>query len=134
MSSQEQRIALINEFVEKINQRDIDGLVALADPNIELTGPRGSGVGHQLLRDWMGRANMTLETFATYARDDMAVLAQHGVWHSAEGEEASRADTFMYFRTGSRPREALRVVQFARYTDLQEALVQAGLSLDDEVA
>jgi len=42
-------------------------------------GPRGSGYGHQLRRDWMARAGLTLEIQRTFAREKTVVMAQHGI-------------------------------------------------------
>lgn len=51
----------------------------LSDPNIEVSGPRGSGHGRQLLRDWMARAGLTLETTGAYSRGNRVVLELRGV-------------------------------------------------------
>jgi hypothetical protein len=112
------------------NDQDIERLLAISDPNIEIVGPRGSGYGHQLLRDWLGRAGLTLATLRAFARGETVVLAQRGVWRSIEGGDvmgerdlASRFDV----QNG-------RVVRFARYDSLEEALDAANLGHADEVS
>jgi len=111
------------------NDQDAERLLAVSDPNIEVVGPRGSGYGHQLLRDWLGRAGLALTTLRIFARGETVVLAQRGVWRSIEGGDvmgerdlASRFDV----QNG-------RVVRFARYDSLAEALEAAGLTVADEV-
>ncbi|HLZ22223.1 MAG TPA: nuclear transport factor 2 family protein [Ktedonobacterales bacterium] len=121
-------IEIVNAWVAAANAQDIERLVALSDEEIEVGGPRGSGRGSQLLRDWMGRAGLTLETLRTFARGDTVVLEQRGVWRSLEtGEVTGERKLASLFQTGSQ-----RVVKFARYDDLGEALSAGGLSAADE--
>lgn len=123
-------IEIVQTWQDAVNRRDIDTLIAVSDPRIELIGPRGSGFGHQLLRDWLERAGFQMETLQVFARGDMVVVAQHGIWRSPEtgaiiGEQvvASR------FRVSNG-----RVVQFGRYDHVDEALAAAGLQPTDEVS
>jgi hypothetical protein len=112
-----------------VNSQDADGLLALSDANIEITGPRGAAYGHQLLRDWLGRAGLSLTTLRTFARGDTVVVAQRGVWRSIEtGKVQGEADVASSFHVVSG-----RVTQFARYDDLETALAQAGLGQADEI-
>ncbi|HEY0739172.1 MAG TPA: nuclear transport factor 2 family protein [Herpetosiphonaceae bacterium] len=126
---QEQAIAVVQAWQEAANNQDGEQLVALSDPNIEIIGPRGSGFGAQLLREWLGRAGLTLETQRVFARDQVVVVAQHGVWRSVEtGEVQGEADLASRFRVADG-----RVAQFARYDRLEQALEAAGLELADEL-
>lgn len=110
------------------NQQDIERLMELTDANIELIGPRGSGYGQQLVREWLGRAGLTLTTQRTFVRDATVVVAQHGVWRAPEsGEITGEADLASRFRVADG-----RVVQFARHDTLETALAEAGLSEADE--
>jgi hypothetical protein len=106
------------------NAQDSARLLALSDPNIEIAGPRGSGFGHQLLRDWLDRAGLTLTTLRAFARGNTVVFAQHATWRAAEsGEVAGERHLASRFDV-----EGGRVARFARYDDLDEALASAGLS------
>src|SRR5207302_6078460 len=101
-----------------------DQMIELSAPDVEIVGPRGAGRGHQLLRDWLGRAGLSLETLRVFARGDAVVVAQRGVWRSAEtGEVTGEADLASSFRI-----EGGRVARFARYDRLGVALAAAGLS------
>jgi len=111
------------------NDQDNERLLSLSDPNIEVVGPRGSGYGHQLLRDWLSRAGLTLTTLRAFASGGKVVLAQHGVWRSLESEAVTgERDVASRFDV-----DGGRVVRFARYDSLDEALGAAGLTFADEV-
>ena len=121
-------IAVTQSWQAAANAQDVDSLLALSDPDIEIVGPRGSGFGHQLLREWLALAGLSLTTVRVCARDDVVVLAQHGVWRSLEtGEIVGERDLASRFRVADR-----LVSQFARYDSLDEALAAAGLQPSDE--
>jgi hypothetical protein len=125
----ESPLTIVEAWQEAANRQDIERLLALSDPDIEVVGPRGAGRGHQLLRDWMGRAGLSLTTLRAFARGDIVVLAQHGVWRSAEtGAVIGEQDLASVFRVGGG-----RVVHFARYESLDEALGAAGLTDADTI-
>ncbi|MGH2514856.1 MAG: hypothetical protein ACRDHP_04300 [Ktedonobacterales bacterium] len=116
-------VEIVTAWVAAANAQDIERLIALSDPAIEVGGPRGSGKGSQLLRDWLGRAGLTMETLRTFARGETVVLEQRGVWRSQETGEV----------TGERPLASLfvvdgqRVIKFMRYDGVDEALAATGL-------
>jgi hypothetical protein len=121
-------VKIVMSWLAAANDHDIDRLVALSAPGIEIIGPRGGGRGHQLLREWMGRAGLYLDTKAIFARDTCVVVAQHGIWRSGETGavtgEAHIASRFLV--------EQQQVVQYVRYDDLERALNDAGLTSLDE--
>jgi hypothetical protein len=123
-------VAVVQAWQEAANRQDAERLVELSAPDVEVVGPRGSGRGHQLLRDWLARAGVTLETRRAFARGDAVVLAQTGVWRSAEtGEVAGERAIASRFRV-----RGGRVAQVARYDDLAAALREAGLGESDELS
>ena len=63
-------VTLVQAWQDAANTQNVDRLIALSDPNIEIVGPRGSGYGHQLLREWLGRAGLRLEMLRVFARGD----------------------------------------------------------------
>jgi hypothetical protein len=120
--------AIALAWQDAVNKRDIDYLLELSHPEIEVVGPRGSGYGHQLLRDWLGRAGLSLTTRRVFARGDEVVVAQHAIWRSVEtGEALGEADIASRFRIRGR-----RVAMFARFDSLDAALAAAGLAAADE--
>jgi len=121
-------VEVVQAWLEAANGQDIDRLITLSDPGIEIVGPRGSGHGHQLLRDWLGRAGLHLETLRVFARGNAVVVAHHGVWRSVEtGDVIGEQDVASRFVV-----EEDRVSQFARHDHLDEALAEAGLTVEDE--
>jgi hypothetical protein len=122
-------VAVVRAWQEAVNRQDAEGLLALSAPDIEVAGPRGAGYGHQLLRDWLTRAGLRLITERIFARGEVVVVAQQGVWQAGAASAAPGARPLASrFRvTGG------RVAQFARYDDLATALAAAGLGDADEV-
>ena len=115
-------LEVVQDWLRASNRQDIERLLALSDPNIELVGPRGSGFGQQLLLDWLRRAGLTLQTRRTFARGDAVVMAQHGVWRSPDTGTVGEADVASRFRVSGG-----LVVQFARHDDITVALREAAL-------
>ena len=112
------------------SDQDVERMLALSDPNIEVVGPRGSGYGHQLLRDWLGRAGMAATTLRAFGRGNTIVLAQRGVWRSVEtGAVTGERDLASRFDI-----DGGRVARFARYDTIEEALGAAGLTSADELS
>jgi ketosteroid isomerase-like protein len=121
-------IAIVQAWQDAANSQDIDRLLELSAPDIAIVGPRGQGHGHQLLREWLGRAGLTLTTQRIFHRGDTIVLAQHGQWQSAGTDgRVSEAQLASRFRVGDG-----RVLEFERYDNLANALMAAQLSDADE--
>ncbi len=121
--------ALVQAWQDAANQQNSDRLIELSTPTIEVVGPRGSGHGYQLLREWLNRAGLHLTTLRAFARDNVVVVAQHGVWRSVEtGEVTGEQDLASCFRI-----DGQQVVRFARYETLDAALKEAGLHSSDEI-
>src|SRR5215213_4597242 len=114
-------IKTVQAWQAAANDQDIDRLLALSAPDIAIIGPRGRGSGHQLLREWIARAGLTLTTQRMFQRGDTVVLAQHGTWQSsATGGVPSEADLASRFRVRDE-----QVIEFERYDDLASALTAA---------
>jgi hypothetical protein len=122
-------IAVVRAWHEAVSARDIERLLALSDPNIEIVGPRGSGYGHDLLREWLERAGLALTIQRAFVRDGRVVVAQHGQWRSVEtGESLGEAVLASSFRVADG-----QVTFFARYERLDDALQASRLTVADEV-
>lgn len=120
-------LATVQSWQEAVNARDAEALAELSDADIEIVGPRGSAYGHEILRDWLSRAGLSLTTTRVFARGNAVVLAQRGVWRSADNEIIGEADVASAFRV-----ENQKVAKVARYDTLDEALLTAELSDSDE--
>lgn len=122
-------VAIAEAWQAAANAQDADRLLNLSDTNIEIIGPHGAAYGHQVLRDWLSRAGLSLTTLRTFARGDIVVMAQHGVWRSIENSEIQgEADLASSFRVANG-----RVMQYARHGDLETALAQTGLVPANEI-
>ena len=129
MMQRESPVTIARDWQAAANAQQLDRLLALSDPAIELVGPRGAAHGHQALRHWLGRAGLQLTTLRAFARDAVVVMEQRGEWRSPEtGESLGGAIVATVFRVAER-----RVTRLARYDSLDTALAAAGLSHADEV-
>ena len=127
--SPESPLAVVQGWQDAVNARDTERVLALSDSEIEIVGPRGTARGHDALRQWMDHARVTLRPLRTFARGEIVVVAQHGVWRSPGTDEpmgeAEVASVF-HVRGG-------RVTRYARYDTLADALEAGGLGEADEV-
>jgi hypothetical protein len=126
---QRDSIAVVRNWQDAANRQNVERLLELSDPNIEIAGPRGSAYGHQVLKDWLSRAGLQLETLRTFAKDDVVSVAQHGVWRLVETNEVTgEANVATVFRVTNK-----RVIYLARYDSLEEAFEKSSLTHADEV-
>ena len=102
-----------------LNAGDLEQLAALSSEDVEVGGPRGSGRGRQLLREWFGRAGITLEPRRAFERDALVVVEQAATW-SVAGDEQKVASLFEV-TDGV-------VSRVVRYENLQAALDAAGIA------
>lgn len=120
--------SIVAAWQDAANRQEVDRLLELSDPNIEIVGPRGSAYGHQILRDWLRRAGLTLTTLRVFEHGDTIVVEQHGIWRSLETredvDERPLASSF-HVNDG-------RVTRVARYDNLSAAFDDAGFEQSDE--
>jgi hypothetical protein len=110
-----------------LNESDVEGLLTLSTADIEVGGPRGSGHGADLLRDWVARAGVHLEPGRIFCRADVVVLEQSARWPSVDGRLADPQVVASVFRVADD-----RVSSVIRHPDLAAALQAAGLNISDE--
>jgi hypothetical protein len=123
-------VAVVEAWQEALNARDAERVLELSSPDIAVVGPRGVGRGQDLLRAWLAHAWVTLEPLRTFARGKDVVVVQRGSWRDPEtGEAIGEAEVASHFRA-----RAGKVVHYARYDTLDEALTTAGLEPGDELA
>lgn len=112
-----------------LNEGNIDHLLALTHPDVEIGGPRGTARGADVLRDWVGRANIRLDPRRVFARNETVVVEQEAEWRDAGTGAVTGRDavaSVFVVRDG-------RVAQVARYPNLAQALEAAGLDDGNEV-
>jgi hypothetical protein len=115
-------------WLEAINAKDCVRALALSDVSIEVGGPRGSGYGHELVREWLDRAGIHLETLRVFQRDEVAVIEQRATWDSPSGERIGVRSIGTLFQIRGE-----KVVRAIRYDSLDDALRAARLGADDEI-
>jgi hypothetical protein len=110
---------------EALNNGDVERLVALSHPDVEVGGPRGNAHGAQILREWVDRANIRLEPGRIFSEAGTVVVEQGAEWPSAEpGGVQTVASVFV---VGD-----WLVTSVVRYPDLASALRAANLDASHE--
>ncbi len=122
-------VRLVKTWHEALNAGDVDRLVALTRPNLELGGPRGTARGSQVLREWVERANIRLEPRRIFHQADRVVVEQQAEWRSPETGQTTGSQTVasvFVLRDGC-------IARLLRYDNLADALSTANLNESHEV-
>jgi hypothetical protein len=109
---------------EALNAGDTDRMVALCSEEVEVGGPRGSGRGRELLREWFARAGLSLSAERVFHGRGCVVVEQRAVWPGTEP-----ATVASVFSVGGG-----RIASVVRHDALAEALAAAGLGEGDLVS
>jgi ketosteroid isomerase-like protein len=121
-------VDVIRAWHAALNAADVDALVGLSTEDVEVGGPRGTGRGADLLRDWVARAAITLEPLRVFAREATLVVEQRATWRLADGQQTPPQEVASVFQL----RDG-RVASVIRHLDVPSALEAAGLDVSDEV-
>ena len=125
----EENARVVEAWHDALNAGDVERLVALSHPEIEVGGPRGGGRGEALLREWVERANVRLRPRRVYGSGDAVVAEQEAVWMTADGGNPSDS---MLVASVFDVRDG-RVAAVVRHGSLEEALDASGLDGSHEV-
>jgi SnoaL-like domain len=122
-------VAVVAAWHDALNAGEADRLASLVSADIEVGGPRGSGRGVDLLREWVDRAGIHLEPLRVFRRGDIVVVEQRATWRSAEtGQPGEPVLVTSIFTVRDN-----HIHSIMRYDDLDTALNVAGLTMEDEV-
>jgi ketosteroid isomerase-like protein len=110
---------------DALNDADVERLVALSHPDVEVGGPRGSAHGAQILREWVDRANIRLEPGRAFGDAGTVVVEQGAEWKSAEPGGVQTVASVFVVSDGL-------VTSVVRYPDLTSALRAANLDASHE--
>jgi hypothetical protein len=120
-------VAVVLAWHDALNAADHERVLELSDPDVEIVGPRGSGFGHALLRQWLDHTRVSLMPKRVFARGGSVVVGQRARWASPEtGETIGEADVASHFRV-----KQGRISYYARFDETSAALEQAGLAEQD---
>ena len=117
-------VRVVRDWHEALNAGDADRLVALSHPEVEVGGPRGTGHGAELLREWVARAGIHIEPGRVFHREETVVVGGEARWRDAGTGQTTGGKTVgsvFVVRDG-------RVSRVVRYPDLAGALRAAGLN------
>ncbi len=110
---------------DALNSGDVERLLALSHPDVEVGGPRGSARGAQILREWVDRADIRLETGRIFGEAGTVVVEQGAEWQSADAGNVQRVASVFVVSDGL-------VASVVRYPDLASALRAANLDESHE--
>jgi ketosteroid isomerase-like protein len=86
----------VREFIRTFNERDLDGFVAVLDPDVELHSSRGMRKGVEAARQWATRATggvqQTIVLDELYEEPDRAVALITRRWHWEEDASLAGED------------------------------------------
>jgi ketosteroid isomerase-like protein len=122
-------VHIVHDWHEALNGGDADQLAELSHTDVQVGGPRGSGHGTRLLREWVDQANIRLEPRRFFHRAETVVVEEEAEWRSAQTGEVTGNQTVgsvFVVRDG-------RVARVMRYDDPAGALQAAKLDGSHEV-
>lgn len=121
-------IPTVRAWHEALNGGDVERLVELSDPEVEVGGPRGSGRGSALLREWVDRANIHIQPERMFHDAEKVVMEQRAHWRDAETGETTGSQTVasVFIVRGG------KVASVLRYDTLPDALDAAGIDWKNE--
>jgi hypothetical protein len=118
-------VNIVSRWHEMLNEGDLERFTDLHAQNVEFVGPRGSGHGAGLVRDWAERSGIRLEPVRSYGSGENGalVVTQQASWRDPEtgdfGDSIEAATAFQVING--------EVTRIARFDTLPEALRFAGL-------
>jgi ketosteroid isomerase-like protein len=119
------KIQTVAAWHDALNSGDVQRLVGLSHPDIEVGGPKGTSYGEQILREWVDHANVYLEPRRAFSEADTVVVEQEAEWLSAGPSGRQMVASVFVVDDGL-------VTSVVRYPDLATALRAASLEESHE--
>ena len=82
------KVQAVQAWHEAVNAGDVEAAVALCAADVAVTGPRGVGHGHDLMRAWLTRSGIRLEPQHLREVDGHAFVHEHAQWTAARRPRA----------------------------------------------
>ncbi|CEG24243.1 hypothetical protein BN1080_03264 [Planococcus massiliensis] len=117
-------IEIADQWTDRVNAKDIEGVLKLSATNVEISGPRGTAAGHDMLAQWVENSGIQLQTLSRYIRDGKVIYEQKASWENENGEVILYS--FFLVKEG-------KVTQIARFDLLDDAFGASGMSEEDLV-
>ena len=106
---------LLRDWHAAVNAKDLPTVLRLCTPDVAVTGPRGTGSGHDLMRDWLDRSGIRLKLVSLKAVDDGVLAEQVASWPAGTGpQEPVSCVSVFHVRDG-------KVSAVERYESLEAA-------------
>jgi hypothetical protein len=123
-------LTIVKQWHDALNNDEVDEMVTLVHPHVEIGGPRGSTRGAQVVREWFGRANVRLLPRRWFVQGNQVVVEELGEWLSPEsGEIVGSQIVATAFQIDGEG----KITRIVRHDALLGALEDVCLMLDDEV-
>lgn len=116
------RPTVIDNFHAAVNARDAASAAALVTEDVEVGGPRGSGHGAELVREWASSSGITLTPGRRFGRGSLVVVEQRARW---AGDPEPHDIATVFELAGD------RISRLTRYRSLADALAATGLTESD---
>jgi ketosteroid isomerase-like protein len=121
----------VRRFIDAFNAEDLDGLVAVCDPEVEVQASRGIVIGHDEVRAWATRnphGSLRQRLVLEEVREDehrvhvVALVRRQWAWweHADEVAHEERLAIVATMRDG-------RIARWQPFEDPDEALAAAGI-------
>jgi hypothetical protein len=111
-----------------LNTGQVDQMVELVHPEVEVGGPRGKTQGAAVVKEWFGRANIRLIPLRYFNRQNVVVVEEQGEWLSPETGQVTGSQVVASVFAVT---EGL-ITGILRYDNLATALREGGLAWSDE--
>ena len=120
---------IVKAWHNALNSGQVDKMVELVRPDVEVGGPRGKTQGAAVVREWFGRANVRLVPLRYFNRAEVVVVEEQGEWIAPDsGQVTGRQAVATVFVVADK-----RIAAILRYDNLETALREGGLDWPDEV-
>jgi hypothetical protein len=134
-------LEVVESWHHAVKAHNVEQLCALASRDVEVVGVRGSGRGHDVLRQWFRRGGLSAEPVRWFCDSrGHVVVEQRGRWFTPEAVTVEDSGRWFIPDTTSERTVATafyvlagRVVRYQRFEKLSDAFAATSLSDDDEV-
>lgn len=116
-------IATVLAWHDALSSSDLDTLLSLSSPDVEIGDADGAAQGRNALRSWAERSDATVETGDLYERAGTVVVEELWTAKADPNDTYTTASAFRVVRD--------HVTSIFRHDSLEEALDATGLTASD---